>query len=114
MCEANTRSGRANVDLKRQITAAGTAELCALIESNAEDFNCANIVTAFRKLLTTERAGEPKSAAESVLRMLENATLRSMPDFRAREASTILHVIAKAGYRPQNRQLMTEPDKKVV
>ena len=100
-------------ELNEQILAGGTAELCALIESNADDFECVNVVTAFRKLLTTERAGAPNGAAESVLQMLEKAALRRMPDFCARDASTILHVIAKAGYRPQNPQLMTELDNKV-
>jgi hypothetical protein len=58
------------------------------------------VATAFRKLLSNRRDGVPSWGVERALQTLEQAALRTINVFGAREIANTMHAMAKAHYTP--------------
>ena len=95
-----------NVEINKQITVCqDSRDLCALIDAHAAEFNPVNVATAFRRLLQMWRGGRgarARGVVERSLQALEEAALRTINVFGARELANTMHAMAKAHYTPTN------------
>ena len=87
------------IDLNKQILSSDTERLHTIIKTRAADFNHVNVATALRKALEAPR----HLVCKEIMNILEESVLKNMLTFDPRNTASILHIMVKNKYRPQER-----------